>query len=368
MSAAPTIPFEAQSDPQARRDCGAACLSMVYRSFGKQVPRDEIWAAIARPNRSGSVASTTHLMVRDALARGFAAVAIQARHPLQALRLCCDSGVRAILNLRLAHDSADGHYTVLVDMDDRDVILHDPFRGPMRRVPQADLLDVWQPRVPNSEILGNLLIGIAAAPAEPASCWLCHTTTPASVPCPYCGKPAGMQPDAILGCSSRSCVARVWHAVCCPSCDCVFTFHVEDTGAADSRILHTPAEPAPPCEPVPDAPPAPTAEDPFQLAPVFAEMDKFIAQMSALPGLAEHAGLKQQLEFLAAQKDKLKLAQANALASQVASHERWAKLDRMSQDNQEAHRKRVEELNQSASPLDGDALGRALMKNLGFIR
>ena len=31
------IPYERQSDPRTNRDCGAACLSMVYRSFGKDV-------------------------------------------------------------------------------------------------------------------------------------------------------------------------------------------------------------------------------------------------------------------------------------------------------------------------------------------
>ena len=40
MSAAElTVPFEMQSDPQNSRSCGAASLSMVYRSFGKEIRR-----------------------------------------------------------------------------------------------------------------------------------------------------------------------------------------------------------------------------------------------------------------------------------------------------------------------------------------
>ena len=44
------IPYEKQADPQTGRMCGAACLSMVYRSFGKEVPQAEIWQAIAKQN------------------------------------------------------------------------------------------------------------------------------------------------------------------------------------------------------------------------------------------------------------------------------------------------------------------------------
>jgi hypothetical protein len=46
---------------------------MVYRSYGKEVPQTQIWPSIAKPNRAGSLASTTHLMARDALTRCFSA-------------------------------------------------------------------------------------------------------------------------------------------------------------------------------------------------------------------------------------------------------------------------------------------------------
>ena len=139
MGAATTvIPYERQTDAGSNRDCGAACLSMVYRSLGKKVEQAEIWPAIAKQNHFGSIASTTHLMAKDALNRGFSAVAFQACHPLQALRLCCEAGVRTILNHRLTHDSPQGHYTVLVDVDLRDVVLHDPLYGPSRHVPHDE--------------------------------------------------------------------------------------------------------------------------------------------------------------------------------------------------------------------------------------
>src|ERR1035441_340400 len=142
MSAA-AIPYEKQLDSQTGRTCGAACLSMVYRSLGKAVPQTEIWPAIAKQTASGSLASMTHLMAQDAVNRGFRAVAIQARHPLQVLRLCREWGIRAIVNHHLKLDAPAGHYSVLVDLDDKGVVLHDPFYGPSRRLPHAELLELW---------------------------------------------------------------------------------------------------------------------------------------------------------------------------------------------------------------------------------
>jgi hypothetical protein len=118
-----TIPYEKQFDRQSTRTCGAACLTMVYRSFGQEIPQRLIWPLIAKKNLNGRIASTTHLMVADATNRRFAAVAIQVRDPLRALRRCRDTGIHVILNHRLKPDSPAGHYTVFVDIDETHVTL-----------------------------------------------------------------------------------------------------------------------------------------------------------------------------------------------------------------------------------------------------
>ena len=216
---ATAVAYEEQSNLQNNRGCGAACLSMIYRSFGKEVPQDEIWPAIAKQNPAGSIASTTHLMAADALSRGLAAVAIQARHPLQALRLCQEAGIHVILNHRLHANSAAGHYTVMVDLDTYHVVLHDPSFGPSRRLTQAELLALWQPHFSNSEIVGNVLIAIGEDPPQAPACRFCHTLTPPSINCPRCNKPIALRPSAVLGCVKRECIARMWSYICCPSCD-----------------------------------------------------------------------------------------------------------------------------------------------------
>src|SRR5580700_10956311 len=146
------IPYEKQSEQLTGRACGAACLSMAYRSFGKPVAQTEIWPMIAKANRFGQISSTTYLMAQDALKRGFKAIAIQARHPLQALRLSKAAGIRAILNHRVQPDSAAGHYSILVDIDEKEVVVHDPLLGAARRLSHVELMELWLPKVPNSEI------------------------------------------------------------------------------------------------------------------------------------------------------------------------------------------------------------------------
>jgi hypothetical protein len=219
----PVIPYEKQDDPKSNRMCGAACLAMVYRSLGdsgeedarsaaaakrkrardrraekgkapggkdrragrrrkEELSQAEIWPRISKPNRFGSPSSATHLMVAHARTQGLQAMAIQTRYPLVALLSCRENGIRAILNHRLRPDSPTGHYSVLLDVDAKDVVLHDPLYGPRRRIPHAELLELWQPRFANSEIVGNVLIGIAASPVAVPKCPLCETPIPAQRP------------------------------------------------------------------------------------------------------------------------------------------------------------------------------------------
>jgi Peptidase C39 family len=364
---ATAIPYEKQSDPESNRTCGAACLSMVYRSLGKEVPQAEIWPTIAKVNRFGSLASTTHLMAQDALTRGFAAVVIQARYPLQVLRQCRDSGVRAILNHRLKKDSPAGHYTVFVDIDDKSVTLHDPFFGPAQRLSHAELLDLWHPRLPNAEISGHVLIGIAAQTSAGAECWLCHTPVPPGAECPNCKKIVSLRPAAVLGCTNNFCLTRLWNCICCPFCDHTWTFSF--AARVSGTFIPAPTEPAAqraatPVTPAPQA--APAEKDPLNLERLFAELDKFCNHILAIPAAANHPDVKAQLDFISASKEKLKLAVAEDIAHRKARMEQLAQLQKAAKQKEEEHRKKMKELAKPSPPLDGDALGRALLKNLGL--
>jgi hypothetical protein len=348
-----TVSHGASLDPQATRTCGAACLSRAYRSFGKEISQDEIWPLIAKRNRFGSVASTTHLMALHALKQGLSAVVIQARHPIQVLRICSDNGIRAILNHRPQPEVSTGHFTMLVDIDEKDVVVSDPAVGPWRRLSHSELLQLWLPQSPDSEIAGNVLIGIAAEPVEAAECEFCHTRTPSKIDCPRCKQVVGLNPSVLLGCIRDGCIARMWNYVACPSCDFMWSFTEAGTSTGD--------------RPRPAAPDTGAAIlSPPDLDPVFAQLDKFCAHMLGNPGAADHPDLKAQIDFIQGNKNKLRQAQAEEVAGLNAHIGGLAAATEDSKKNQEVRRKTSGERNAPLPRLDGDALGQALLKNLGF--
>jgi hypothetical protein len=352
------IPYEKQFDRQSTRTCGAACLTMIYRSLGQEVPQRLIWPLIAKKNLYDRIASTTHLMVADAINRGFAAVAIQARDPLSALRRCGDFGIRAILNHRLKSDSAAGHYTVLLDIDDTHVTLHDPYFGPSRRLPHSELLELWQARVPNSEIVGNFLIGIAAEPPVSRPCESCNTAMLPCVECPKCKNRVALQPSALLGCLNDTCSTRLWNYVGCPTCDLTWSFTIGGPQSAAASAISAASQHSP------SVPPSP--EDPLNLPSLFGELDKFTNYIMSFPALADHPEIKQQLDFITSSKETVRVAQAEALARGKLRHDQLTAMLATAQQQKEARRKKMEELDKPLPPLDGDALARALLKNLGF--
>lgn len=348
------IPHEEQSDSQPNRGCGAACLSVVYKSFGKEVPQAAIWPLIAKQNRFGSIASTTHLMALHAISQGLSAVVIQARHPLQVLRLCREGGIRAILNHRPRPEVSTGHFTVLVDIDDTTVVVHDPSHRAARRMSHAELLQLWEPQYSNSEISGSVLIGIAAKPVAIPACEFCHTAIPLKVDCPKCHKGVGMSPAQVLGCIRDGCIARMWNYVACPSCDFVWSFNEAGTSTGDLPRATASGGDSLLLPPPPD------------LDEAFAQLDKLCAHMLGLPGAVNHPDLKAQIDFIQGSKDKLRLAQAEELNRIRARLDRLAVAGEESKKRIEARRRKREELNAPLPPLDGDALGCALLKNLGF--
>jgi len=280
---------------------------------------------------------------------------MQARHPLQALRLCRESGTCAILNQRLKIDGRAGHYTVLVDMDDKSVTLHDPFLGPSRRLLHAELLDLWQPGFPDSEIVGNMMVAIDLPVEDPApatKCWLCQSQFPPAVECPRCRKPVGLQPNAVLGCINLNCIARMWNYLCCPTCDYTWSFTL---GESESKGPASPEGAGA------------AAKGSFDVDAVCAAVDKLRAFVLGIPAAANNSLVLQQLDYMAATKDKLRLSRAEDLANRKIRMDQIAVLAQSCKEKEEAHRKRMEELNTPSAPLDGNALGRALMKNLGFI-
>jgi len=340
------IPYERQADAEGNRLCGAAALAMAYGSFGKTVPQAEIWPKISKRNNLGSLASATYLMAQDAISRGFFALAIQTPQPLQALRVCRDKGIRAILSHRLRSDLGAGHYTVLVGLDADDVVLHDPYYGPSRRVANTALLELWRPGYPNAEITGNVLIGVADKSEPLPPCSECGTVMPASVTCAACHRAIALQPAALLGCVGPSCSARLWTHLCCPFCDYTWSFAAQPGQGQEQ--------------------PTGSAEDPLDLARLFVELDKFRDHVQSSKA-GSNPQVREQLDFMMASKEKLALSQKEQIAYRRAHEAKLAQMKTRYGKEEERVRKQREEVTRPGAPLDGNALGQALLKSLGLL-
>jgi len=101
---------------------------------------------------------------------------------------------------------------------------------------------------------------------------------------------------------------------------------------------------------------------------MFAEIDKFTSLILSIPAAANHPDIKKQLEFVATSKEQFKIAHAETLARRDTVLGQIAALTEKHKQQKEAQLKKIEELKASSPPLDGDALGRALLKNLGFTK
>ncbi len=380
-----SIPFEGQPDRETNRMCGAAALAMVYRSLPRpatpsaaqraaaadarkdrrsrhagpldgvdrrkgsrrdtDVTQAQILPRITKPNRLGQPACVTHLMVKDALDRGYAAVAIQVTNPLQTLFACHARGIRTILNHRLKADGPAGHYTVLTGMDAESVVVHDPYFGPDHRIPFGDLLELWQPKYANSEIVGNMLIGVSTPGPEERKCRGCSVEIPPEVPCPRCAAKVPLSPASLLGCVGEACMLRSWSYLCCPACDFTWSFAV------------TPPEE----ERKPE-------EGLWNLGPFFAELDKLEAHVKSVKPAARRPDMQEQLAFIRESREKLRLAEREEMARRAQADAYLKDFTESVAKEEEAIAKAQEAAARPAAPIDAGKLGDALLKDLGIVK
>lgn len=212
------IPYVKQQDTPGNQLCGAASLCMVYQSFGLPCVQEEIWESIAPRSFRGSRRAQTYRLAADALKRGLSALVLQARHPWPILQAAHRAGVRIILNHRIQERVSQGHYSVLVGIDEANAVLHDPQSGPDRSMTRDALLELWKPGGFRSEVTGHVLVAVAAT-GTPLACAACGKSIAATMPCRVCRKEMPLQPVEVLGCASSECEGRLWEYLYCPFCD-----------------------------------------------------------------------------------------------------------------------------------------------------
>jgi len=124
--------------PQEKDTCGAAALAMVMGYWGREVPHREIAGALVEEELAGIRGSRLADFARE---RGMAAIAFAGEWVL--LREHLAKGRPLVL----AIDAGRGrlHDVVAVGLDDErgEVIVHDPARGPERRLSRRELEKKW---------------------------------------------------------------------------------------------------------------------------------------------------------------------------------------------------------------------------------
>jgi hypothetical protein len=143
-----------------------------------------------------------------------------------------------------------------------------------------------------------------------------------------------------------------------------FTVEAPRTSAAAGVSVPGAAAPAGPA--AGGAPPASSA-DPLNFSKLFEELDKFCNQILTIPGAVNHPEIKKQFDFIKASKEQMLLAHAESAVNRKIHQDQLAALEQGAKQRQEAHQKKLDELNKPLASLDGDALARALLKNVGLV-
>jgi len=213
------IPFERQI---YNRSCGAAALTMVYKSFNIDCNQEEIWRNISLPDSNGTLFTKSFCICRHALNNGLSSIIVNVKddRAWDTLKLCNGSAIRIILNHRLDQHSHLGHYTVLLRIvDDAHIEIHDPQKGERQRLSKEVLKIKWHQRSSEDEITGRILIAFSRNNVDEAKCEFCGANIPESIYCPSCRNEVFLHPKKVIGCIKKNCNGRNWDNIICPYCN-----------------------------------------------------------------------------------------------------------------------------------------------------
>jgi hypothetical protein len=186
---------------------------------------------------------------------------------------------------------------------------------------------------------------------------------PQAVECPRCAATVGLEPAVPLGCVTYRCIARGWNYVCCPACDYTWNFAPDplETGSEDKAVPNAAPKTAS-AHPTP----APKRPEP-DFNRLFVALDQFTSVITSSPAAASDPRVQLQLNFIKASKEGLISAQAESLAYRAVRQAQVDALGAATREKREQQRAKMEEMKKPLPALDGEALARALLKNLGFI-
>jgi ABC-type bacteriocin/lantibiotic exporter with double-glycine peptidase domain len=147
--------------------CGAAALAMVYTYFKVNQTQEGIWKRLAKPRQDGSgLVIYTKSIFEDVVHQGLSYVGGQVvwrdkSLALGVIKRFLDIGVPVIVNQLWKEHSLYGHYSVVVGMDDINVVVQDPMNPqPEIEITHDSFMHKWN-KIPNSkEVPGGVFVVI----------------------------------------------------------------------------------------------------------------------------------------------------------------------------------------------------------------
>lgn len=137
-----TLPVQPYRETKAGY-CGPAALKMVLSYYGFDRAEEKLAQELGTKTDLGT---PPEAIVRVAKQYGFEVVATEhstfediAQYLKQDVPVIVDWFSSAIVE----EEAADGHYSVVVDLDDTHIYLQDPELGRLRKFTRADFLRVW---------------------------------------------------------------------------------------------------------------------------------------------------------------------------------------------------------------------------------
>ena len=138
------------------RNCGAACLSMLLRSYKKTGKMAEITDHISRTLDNGSKSCRTSLMIKYAESKGLLCCAVSVSDIRETIARCLENNIDIIVSYHPSLDNPWGHFSVVTGYDEDSVYVNDPAKdsseGANRRILFTELDKLMAPGRDLSEI------------------------------------------------------------------------------------------------------------------------------------------------------------------------------------------------------------------------
>lgn len=121
------IPYVRQSD--IKRNCGAACLSMLLQYYRKKGTMSEITENISEIGSDGRPSCRNNLILKYAKSKEIPCCIVSVKDITTAIPVLLQKGIDVIISYRPNINSPDGHFSVVTGCNDSHVFVNDPQKG-----------------------------------------------------------------------------------------------------------------------------------------------------------------------------------------------------------------------------------------------